>query len=131
MSEANVELVRAGFEAFNGRDFDAAMALAHDSITWEPLFSVEAEMLRGKEEVLAAWKRQTEALDVRVDLGELTPLDENRVLAVGKWSGLGSRSGAPVEQTAAQVFTVERGKVRRVETYASRDEALRAAGQSE
>jgi ketosteroid isomerase-like protein len=131
MSQENVELVRAVFEAFNRRDFDAALALGHDSISWRTLFSVETDVLRGKQQIRAAWERQIEALDVHIDVLELTPLDETRVLAVGKWRGRGSESGAPVEQTAVQVFTVEDGRLRSVETYASRDEALEAARLSE
>ncbi len=128
MSQANVEIVRAGFEAFNRRDFDAALALGHDSITWRPLFTVETDVLRGKREILAAWERQIEALDLAVDLLECTPLDETRVLAVGTWRGRGSESDARVAQSAAQVFTVEGGRIRSAETYRSRDEALEAAG---
>jgi ketosteroid isomerase-like protein len=131
MSKENVELVRSVFEAYNRRDFDAALAVGHDSISWRTLFSVETDVLRGKQEIRVAWERQIEALDVHIDVVELTPLDETRVLAVGKWRGRGSESGAPVEQTAVQVFTVEDGRLRSVETYASRAEALEAAGLSE
>ena len=131
MSQQNVELVRAVFEAFNRRDFDAALALGHDSISWRTLFSVETDVLRGKHEIRAAWERQIEALDVHIDVLEVTPLDETRVLAIGKWSGRGSESGAPVEQTAVQMFTVQDGRLRSVETYAGRGEALEAAGLSE
>jgi ketosteroid isomerase-like protein len=130
MSQQNVELVRAVFGAFNRREIDAVLGLWHDSISWRTLFSVEADVLRGKQEIRAAWERQIETLDVHIDLVELTPLDATRVLAVGKWRGRGSESGAPVEQTAVQVFTVEDGRLRSVETYASRDEALGAAGLS-
>ena len=128
MSDDNVELVRAGYDAFNRRDFDAAMALGHDSITWKPFFSVETDVLRGKEEVRAAWERQTEALDLRIDILELRPLDESRVLAVARWIGRGSSSGAPVDETGAQVFTVEDGTIRSVETYANKAEAREAVG---
>jgi ketosteroid isomerase-like protein len=131
MSQENVELVRAVFDAFNRRDFDAALDLGHDSISWRTLFSVETDVLRGKQEIRVAWERQIEALDVHIEVVELTPLDETRVLAVGKWRGRGSESGAPVEQTAVQVFTVEDGRLRSVETHASRDEALEAVGLSE
>jgi ketosteroid isomerase-like protein len=131
MTAGNVELVRAVFEAFNRRDFDAALARGHDSISWGTLFSVETDVLRGKQEIRAAWERQIEALDVHIDVLELTPLDEKRVLAVGKWTGRGSESGTPVAQAAVQVFTVEDGQLRSVETYASRNEALEAARLSE
>ena len=131
MSQENVELTRTVFEAFNRREFDAALALGHDSITWKTLFAVETVVLTGKPEIRAAWERQIEALDVHIDLLELASLDEGRVLAVGKWRGRGSESGATVEQTAVQVFTVEDGRLRSVETYASRDDALKAVGLEE
>jgi ketosteroid isomerase-like protein len=130
MSDENVELVRGVFEGFNRRHFDAALALADDSISWRTLFSVETEVLTGKHQIRAAWERQIEALDVRIDVLEITPLDETHVLAVGKWMGRGSESGAPVKQTAAQVFTIEDGRLRSVETHASRDEALEAVVRS-
>jgi ketosteroid isomerase-like protein len=131
MRSENVDLVRAVFEAFNRRDFDEALAFGADSISWRTLFSVETDVLRGKAQIRAAWERQIEALDVHIDVLELTPLDATRVLAVGKWRGRGSESGIPVEQTAVQVFTVEDGWLRSVETHASREEALKAAGLSE
>jgi ketosteroid isomerase-like protein len=131
MSEENVEVVRAGYEAFNRRDFDAALVLGHDSISWRPLFSVETDPLTGKQEIRAAWERQIQELDLCIDILELTPLDETRDLAVGTWRGRGSASGAPVEQSATQVFTVQGGQIRSIERYARRDEALQAAGLSE
>ena len=130
MSQDNVELTRAVFEAFNRRDFDAALAHGHDSISWRTLFSVETDVLTGKQQIRAAWERQIEALDVHIDVLELTALDETRVLALGKWSGRGSESGAPVERTAVQVFTFQDGRLRSVETYASKHEALEAVRRS-
>ncbi len=126
-----MELVRRGDEAFNRRDFDAALADAHDDLRWKPYFSVETKLLRGKAEILEAWTTQTDALDVRIDLLELTALDATRALAVGRWSGRGAGSDAPVEQVNAQVFTVEEGKLRWVETFASKREALEATGLKE
>lgn len=129
MSRAeNVELVSAGYEAFNRRDFDAALVLGDDSITWRPFFSVETEMLVGKDAVKAAWESQIQALDVRIDVHELTALDDTRVLAVGTWIGHGSGSGALVEQTSAQVFTIVGGNIRSVETFPSKEAALQAVG---
>lgn len=128
--EANVDLVRAGYDAFNRRDFDAALELGHESITWRPFFSVETEELVGKEEILAAWKRQTEAMDIRIELHEIRAIDDTRVLAEGKWTGRGAGSGAYLEQRNVQLFTVLDGKLSSVETYTSQEEALEAAGLS-
>jgi ketosteroid isomerase-like protein len=127
MSEENVEVVRAGIDAFNRRDFDVALAHGHEFITWRPVFSVETDVLRGKQEILAAWQRQTETLDIRIDVLELTALDATRVVAVGRWRGRGSESGAPVELTAALLFTFEGELIRGVDTYTNRDEAVDAA----
>jgi ketosteroid isomerase-like protein len=125
--EENVELVRAGYEAFNRRDFDAALERADEAVTWRPFFTLEADLLAGREAIRAAWKNQAETLDLRIDLHELTALEDTHVLAVGTWAGRGSGSGARVEQTITQLFTVVAGSLRSVESYTSRDAALEAA----
>jgi hypothetical protein len=76
-------------------------------------------VLRGKDEIRAAWESQVEALDIRVEIVELTPLDETRVMAVGARRGRGSGSGALIERAAIQVFALEDRQVRSVETYAN------------
>ena len=127
MSEENVEIVRRAYEAFNRRDFDAALADAADDVTWMPLFSVETALLRGKDEIRAAWSRQVESLDVKVEVNELIPVGDSHVVAVARWAGRGAGSGAPVETTAAQLVTIRDGKAIRTETFGSKDEALAAA----
>lgn len=125
--EENVELVRAGYEAFNQRDFDAALERADEAITWRPFFSLETELLTGKQAIRAAWENQAEMLDLRIHIEEMTALDDTHVLAVGTWVGRGSGSGARVEQTIAQLFTVVDGELRSVDSYTSRDAAVEAA----
>jgi ketosteroid isomerase-like protein len=127
MSRKNVELTRRVFEAFNRRDFDAAFAVLDDSITWRSLFSVEAHIVQGKEPLRALWASQVEAVDVHLELQELIPVGDSRVVAVANWSGRGQASGVSVDASAAQVFTIQRGKVVSVATYASKTEALEAA----
>jgi ketosteroid isomerase-like protein len=114
--EENVELVRAGDEAFNRRDLDPAVERA-----------AEADLLAGKEAIRAAWADQADMLDLRIHIEEVTALDDTRVLGVGTWVGHGSGSEARVEQAIAQLFTVVGGKLRSVESYTSRDAAVDAA----
>jgi ketosteroid isomerase-like protein len=123
-----VELTRRVFEAFNRRDFDAAFALLDDSITWWSLFSAEADVFQGKDALRAQWTSQVEAVDPYIELQELISVGESRVVAVAKWSGRGQASGTPVDASAAQVFTIQRSKVVSVETHATKEEALEAAG---
>jgi ketosteroid isomerase-like protein len=40
----------------------------------------------------------------------------------------GKASGAPVQTDVAHVWTIERGKVRRIEAFLDREAALRSAG---
>jgi ketosteroid isomerase-like protein len=128
--EENVELVRAGYEAFDRRDFDAALERADEAVTWRPFFRLEADLLAGREAIRTAWKDQAETLDLRIDLDELTALDDTHVLAVGTWAGRGSASGARVDRTITQLFTVVAGSLRSIECYTSRDTALEAAVES-
>ena len=127
MSRENVELTRRVFEAFNRRDFDAAFSVLDDSISWRTLVSAEAPVLQGKEALRRHWGSQVDAIDVHIDLEDLTPVGDSRVVAVARWRGRGTASGAPVGAHAAQLFTFERGKVVSVETYPSENEALEAA----
>jgi ketosteroid isomerase-like protein len=126
MSRENMELTRRVFEAFNRRDFDAAFAVLDDSITWWSLFSAEADFVQGKAALRALWTSQVDAVDVYLELQELIPVGDSRVVAVAKWRGRGQASGTPVESTAAQVFTIRHGKVVSVETHATKKEALEA-----
>ena len=127
MSHENVELTRRVFEAFNRRDFDAAFSVLDDSISWRTLVSAEAPLLQGKEVLRKHWGSQVETIDVQIDLEDLVPVGDSRVVAVARWRGRGTASGAPVDAHAAQLFTFERGKVVSVETYPSENDALQAA----
>lgn len=131
MSEEIVEKVRRGYEAFNRRDWDGALADVDESVTWRPIFSVETPELRGREAVRKAWIDAVDWLDIRVSVQELIPVDSERVVAVATWTGRGSASETPVGSTAAQVFTMKDGRLIKVESYSDRGEALEAAGLSE
>jgi ketosteroid isomerase-like protein len=56
VSQRHVERIREGLEAFNRRDFDAALALLSDDITWERYLSrteSATPAVQGKQELLA------------------------------------------------------------------------------
>jgi ketosteroid isomerase-like protein len=64
----NVDRVRQGIEAFNRRDFDAALAMLSDDIIWECFLSQTESAtpeVRGKRELRAVWESQVEAVDLR------------------------------------------------------------------
>jgi ketosteroid isomerase-like protein len=128
MSQENVEIVRRAYEAFNRRDFDAALADVDDEVSWAPIFSVETALLEGKDAVRAAWARQFEAFDVSIEPEEISSLDESRVIVVARWTGRGSASGAPFATTGVQICTIREGRLVRLDSYPSKDKALGAIG---
>jgi ketosteroid isomerase-like protein len=133
MSEENVERLKEGFDAFNRRDFDAAIANAAEDIIWEPFLSeAETPLLRGRDEVQAAWKAQVETMDVRIDPEELVPVGDHKVVACVRLIAQGHGSGMSLDAPVIWVFTSDDdGLTKRVERYDSREEALEAAGLSE
>ena len=133
MSQENVERLREAFDAFNRRDFDAAIATVAEAITWEPFLSeTETPLLRSKEQVRAAWKAQVETMDVRVEPEELIPVGDDKVVACIRLIAHGHGSGMSLDAPVIWVFTTGDDRLTTsVERYDSRAEALEAAGLSE
>jgi ketosteroid isomerase-like protein len=122
----NVEIVRRAYDAFNRRDFDAALADVDDAVRWTPIFSVETAVLEGKEAVRVAWERQFESLDVSIEPVEIVAIDDSHVIVVARWTGRGSASGAPFDTNAAQLCTLRDGKLILLESFPTKEKALDA-----
>ena len=65
--------------------------------------------------------------DARFDVKEMTELDGGAVLLVADHHASGRTSGVEVHGTVVWLYVLRRGKIARVDGYATRDEALRAA----
>jgi ketosteroid isomerase-like protein len=132
MSQENVEVVRRVIEAFNRRDFDAALSHLAEDATWAPFLArTETSLLRGRSEIRAAWERQVEVMDVRGQALEVLADDKNRVVTQILMTARGRGSDLPIEGRFAAVATFHDGLVTSVESYADAAEALAAAGLSE
>jgi ketosteroid isomerase-like protein len=133
VSEQNVEIVRRGFEALDRGGVEAMLESIDPDFeaTVPPELSVEPDTYRGHEGLrryFAAFEGAME--DVRfeyvdaVDAGDMVVVTM-RLLAKGKDTGI------EVEQLAHQVWTVRKGRAVRVEAFAEKADALRAAGVTE
>jgi ketosteroid isomerase-like protein len=132
VAQEDVAVVREQFEAVNERDFARAMELYAGDVVLhvDPAAFLEAGQFKGREAVgrwFGAWFRAFEpgyrfAIDEARDLGGV-------VLLVASHTGKGRESGAEVHGQTAYLYTVRDGRVARVEIYASREKALRAAGE--
>ena len=63
--------------------------------------------------------------------GELLEVGDDKVVAVHRISGTAKQSGIESEMTYAAVYRFRDGKVSRGREYATREQALEAAGLSE
>ena len=135
MSQENVDVVRRYIEAFNQGDFAAAMAAYADDVVLvvdEGVVPTNAGTFAGRAEVgdwFADWFRSF-ARGYRLQIEEVRSVDD-RVFMVGHHSGRGRSSGAVLNWSVAYAFTVEAGKIARLELYAARATALKAVGLEE
>jgi ketosteroid isomerase-like protein len=131
MSAENVEFVRTAYERSNPRQ---AYELFHADAVWDMSHFAgwtEEPLYHGPEGILDFHRRWLEmftewnfnVVDV-IEAGE-------RVIGVLTQSGLGKESGAVVEMTVAQLWTIRDGKFARMEMYADPAEARAAAQPAE
>jgi ketosteroid isomerase-like protein len=133
MSQENVEVVRQIFDAFNHRDWEAWECHHHPSVEWlDPPELPDAGVHQG---VGAIRRFFTELLETgdewRVEVDDIDGVGSDRVLMQGRSVAVGHASRVPLEDTFFQLFDLEDGRVRRVRTFRSSNEALEAAGLSE
>jgi ketosteroid isomerase-like protein len=133
MSE-NLDLVRSILAAWEHGDFSStdwadpevewAFADGPEPGTWKGL----SGMAKAHREWLGAWE------DLRIEVEEYCPLDDERVLVLVHLTGRGKASGleiGQVETKGADLFHVRGDKVTRLVLYMDRERALADLGLAE
>jgi ketosteroid isomerase-like protein len=130
VSEGDVEVLRDQFAAVNERDFPRAMGHYADDVVlviqdWGP----NPGTYEGKEAV-GEWFGDwfgTFDRDYRFEITEARALDEGLILLLATHGGKGRASGAEARMETAYLYRVESGKVKRVQLFLTRADALEAA----
>jgi uncharacterized protein len=131
VSQENVELVRAGFQAWNAGDLDALRDLFHpDAVLRSPGGWPEQGPYVGLEAVMRGFKQLREAWDTVshepvtdfIDIGD-------RVVVRSTLRGIGR--GPEFHQESTLVFTLRKGRVLGLEFFWEHAEALKAVGLEE
>jgi ketosteroid isomerase-like protein len=133
MSRENVEVVLNAFRAFRERDDEALFANYAPGIVWDLSGYPWAEQPLhhghdGLRQFFRGWLEGFEDYECHA----LDPLTAGeRVVVTVEERAKGRRSGAPIERRHAQIWTLREGKVVRIQSLASRAEALEAVGLGE
>ena len=131
MSEENVEVVRALFDAYNAGDMDAVSALHDSKVIWAAFEGFpEADTLVGREACMRQWKRLREPFDVDT----VEPITDfiaagDRVVVRIAWRATGQ--GPEMSMEFTWVYTIRKGKIFIIEYFWDHAEALKAVGLAE
>ena len=137
MSQENVEIVRKLFEAVARRDTATVLSLYDPDFEWDGSRHRWSELMRGKsvfrghEELrkwgrnyYEAWENLDDDIEELIDAGD-------QVISIVTTRARGRASGIDVEwKENAGVWTLQDGKIVRVVWFATRADALEAAGVS-
>jgi ketosteroid isomerase-like protein len=130
MSQQNVELAHRGLDALNRGGVDAVIDLCDPDIEWIaiPGFLPDAEDFHGHAGIRAWFEKVGESLgELHWEAEEITDGGE-RLLVALKLRASGRASGIEGEFQIFQAWTIRNGKLVRLESFLSREEALEAAG---
>ena len=131
MSQENVKVVRAGFEAWNAGDMDALRELYDPGITWRPAegwpepgpYAGRDAVMRQLEQLRETWDSDAfELISDFIDAGD-------RVAVRLIWRAAGRGPEANLETTG--VYTVRKGRILGIEFFWDHAEVLEAMGLSE
>ena len=132
VSQENVEIVRRGWEAWAEGDLDTLFELFDPAAEWhttnllgwpeDDVYYGHDGIRRFFEEWLSSWDHYEAGAEEYLDAGD------GRVLVICWQRGLGPGGHVPVQMDWAQICTLKRGLVCRLEAYSDRDEALKAVG---
>jgi len=131
MSQANVELTRRAFQAFNDRDLDAVLVGLHDDVEAFPRLAAVEGGYKGHDGIRRWWAQLLDAFpDFHVEILEVRDLGEFVVLSL-RLRGRGAESDTPIDAAVWHVNQFRDGKVIAWRVYTIEREALEAAGAAE
>jgi ketosteroid isomerase-like protein len=128
MPPESLEVVRAIYDAFNREDTDAILELVDPAVVVEDHAMIDGTTYEGRDGALRFLAFQAEAFSAHtVELEELIETGED-IVTVIRLRGEGPVSGVPLEGRFTHVWGIAGGRVRRLHVYATKQEALEAAG---
>jgi ketosteroid isomerase-like protein len=134
MSQENLDVVRAAWEAWGRGDTDAVFDTYDSAIVWDQTHYGTAELSGvyhghdGVREFFRAWLAPFDGFYVQVE--EFIDAGDAVVVRL-RQGGRGKESGVEVKMTVWQVYRLRGGLIVEIAPYETRAEALKAVGLSE
>jgi ketosteroid isomerase-like protein len=135
VSQADVEIVRGHYEAFNRGELEAFLSALDPEFEWNGPREIPdlAGPHYGPEGVRGYLSKLTEVFhNYRMLPEEIIALGDDRVLVLAREGGSGKGSGIAVQTNpTGHIWTLRNGKPARLESYWERSAALKAVGLEE
>ena len=131
MSQANLEVVRAAYDALASGGLDRFMEHFTDDVDYRAIVGAPDDIgpIQGKEAFRAWLADWIDTFDgFHMELLELVDAGEDTVIWVERFGGRAKRSGVQTDQIIGGVFTIRDGKLARGREYATRRQAVEAVG---
>ena len=131
MSTENVEIVSAGFEAYNDLGVEGILERFHEDFVMvvPPELSAEPDTYVGQEGARRYFSGFDGSMEeVHLDAEEIIDAGGDLVITRLRLAATGRESGIKVDQESVQVWQIREGKLARVEAFADMDSARAAAG---
>jgi ketosteroid isomerase-like protein len=125
MSQENVEVVRASFDALEQGDVEGALSYYSEDVVFHPLVAGPYHGRAGVVEQMAVWMEEFNDFWFEVD--ELIDAGDD-VLLLWRQGGEGKASGVTVADDGATIFRVEDAQIVGARVFADRAEAMEASG---
>ena len=132
MSRENIETFRRAINAFNERDLEAAATYLDDSSEWDWSRSIgpDKSVYRGPEQIMRFWRDFASGFeDIHMEIEDVFAEGDQLVAAI--FSVMRGRGDIKVTARNAWLLTIRDQKLKRLEMFQTKAEALEAAGLSE
>lgn len=128
MSQETVEFARNAVAAFNRRDVPALVEMTTDDFQWMTWTGTVETTVYDGAEGLAGYFQDADIWEVlNLDVQEFRDLGD-KVLVVGMFHARGGGSGVEVRAPYYSAFFFSEGKLARVLSFRTEEEALEAVG---
>jgi len=129
MSQANVEMIKRGYEAWNRGDMAVVLENFDPGVEWwDRGDSFHTTVRRGHDGLRGGWAEIAEAFsEFRMEPKEFIDAGDYVVVPIHR-VGTGRVSGALIEEDEVHVFRMREGKTVELREYHEKQEALEAVG---